>query len=458
MTELAKKLEDKHVNMIALGGSIGTGIFLTSGYSISLGGPGGAVCGYIMMAVIVYFLMTSLGEMSVYRPSSGSFCDYSSQYVGKSFGFAMGYNYWLSWAITVAAEISAASLVVAYWFPHINHIIFSALFFFTILTVNLLAVNWYGESEYWLSFMKIALIIAFIIVGGISLFTKPALGAHNWSIGDAPFHRQWYGFFSAFLFIGYTFQGTELIGVASGETKNPDVAIPKSIKAVFWRLTLFYVISVIIISLIIPYTDKSLTYQNNVSMSPYTLVFRQYLSHYAGDVVNFIILVALLSAANASLYSSTRVLWYLSTQNKVTKSLTQISKRSVPLKALICTSLVGSLVFLSSFIGNGKFFTVIVNIASISCFVAWFGIALSHYRFRKDYLPKHGGITILKFKAKFYPYAQIISMVALIFIIAAQFLIFDQSDTLLDKISVYLGVTPFLVLYLIHKIFYSKTQ
>ena len=457
MTNLSKKLETRHVNMIALGGSIGTGVFLASGYSVSIAGPGGAILGYTVMAIIVYFLMTSLGEMSVHTPSSGSFCDYSTKYVGPSFGFAMGYNYWLSWAITVAAEISAASLIMAYWFPHLNQLVFSMILFFGILFINFLSVRWYGESEYWLSFMKVALIITFIVVGSLALFHEPALGAHNLFISDGTFHKKWLGFISVFLFAGYAFQGTELIGVASGETKDPEVTIPKSVKMVFWRLTFFYVLSIAIISLLIPFTSKSLTYQDNVSMSPYTLIFGKYLSHYAGDIINFIILIALISAANASLYSSSRVLWYLGNQSHKTKWLTSVSNRSVPTKALLVTALVGSIVFLSSFIGNGKFFTCVVNIASISCFVAWFGIALSHYKFRKNYLPLNGGENILKFKAKFYPWAQIISMISLVFIIVAQFLIFDDSYSFIDKASVYMGILPFLLLYIFHKT-YSSIQ
>ena len=164
MAELEKRLEARHINMIAIGGSIGTGIFLASGYSIFVGGPGGALLAYILMAVIVYFLMTSLGEMSTYRPSSGSFCDYSSMYVGKSFGFAMSYNYWFNWAITIAAEISAADLVLSYWFPQINPLYFSLAIFSAIFIANIFSVKVYGEIEYWLSFLKVGVIIVFIII------------------------------------------------------------------------------------------------------------------------------------------------------------------------------------------------------------------------------------------------------------------------------------------------------
>jgi lysine-specific permease len=454
MTTLSQRLKPRHVNMIALGGSIGTGIFLASGYSISIAGPGGALLAYSLMALIVYFLMTSLAEMSSYRPSSGTFCDYSSIYVGKSFGFAMGYNYWLNWAITIAAEISAAALIMNYWFPGVNSLIFSGLFFTTILLFNIFSVNVYGEIEYWLSFMKVAVIVVFIILGTLAISHQPQFGAHNWHIGDAPFHHGYLGFIAVFLFAGFSFQGTELVGVASGETKNAHIAIPNSIKLVFWRLTLFYVISIAVISLLIAYTDPRLASQDNVSMSPYTLVFSQYVSHYAADVVNLVILIALLSAANASMYSSTRILWYLGEKGDAPKVFSRITKHGVPIAALIATAFIGAQVFLASFVGNGTLFAYLVQISSLSGFIAWFGIAYSHYKFRNNYLPAHEGVGSLIYKAKFFPYAQMISMLVIGAVIAAQFfpIIDGKQHSVMEFVIIYSSVILFALIYLAHKV------
>src|SRR3990167_1681074 len=455
---LAQKLQTRHLNMIAIGGSIGTGIFLASGYSISIGGPGGALFAYSLMAIIVYFLMTSLAEMSVFKPSSGTFCEYSSLYVGESFGIAMGYNYWLNWAITIAAEISAASLIMSYWFPQVNGIIFSAIFFIAIFLCNFFSVRLFGEVEYIMSFTKVTIIMIFILLGMLAVWQQPHFGIQNWRIGDAPFHQGWYGFIAVFLFAGFSFQGTELIGVASGEAQHPDISIPKSIKYVFWRLTLFYVLSIAIITLLIPYTDNRLTYQDNVMMSPYTLIFSHYIAAYAGDLVNFIILVAVISAANASMYSSTRILWYLGKTKQAPLVFSRVNSFAIPIAALIASALIGSLVFLSSFIGNGKLFTYLVQISSLSGFIAWFGIALSHYQFRKKYLAQQGGMAILKYKAKFYPYAQVISMIVLVFVMAAQCipLIKNANYTVLDMIVIYSSVCLFLIFYFVHKWCFNK--
>lgn len=453
MDKLNKRLEARHINMIAIGGSIGTGIFLASGYSIALGGPGGALVAYTLMSLVVYFLMTSLGEMSTYLPSSGSFCDYSTLYVGKSFGFAMGYNYWLNWAITIAVEISAASMIMGYWFPAVNPIWFSTIFFTGIVIINFFSVRVYGETEYWLSSMKVLTVVLFIILGLFSVLKHPALGVHRWTIGGTPFQNGWIGFLTAFLFAGFSFQGTELVGVASGETNNAEKAIPNAIKMVFWRLTLFYILSIAIISLLIDYNDPKLLQQDNIGTSPYTLIFSKYLFNYAGDVINFVILTAVLSAANANIYSASRVLWYLGHNKQAPQMFSYIDNRGVPIVALVATILVGSLIFLSSYVGNGLFFKYIVQVSALAGFIAWFGIALSHYKFRKSYLPAHGGVEVLKFRAKFYPYAQVISMFVIIFIVVTQFVTFDTQYKLIDIIAVYSAVIVFIFIYLGHRLF-----
>lgn len=458
MAKLLQKLESRHVSMIAIGGSIGTGIFLASGYAIYVAGPGGALLAYCVMAIIVYFLMTSLGELSAYKPSSGSFCDYTTMYVGKSFGFAMGYNYWLNWAITAAVDISAASLVMSYWFPQVNPVWFSLAVFIAILIANILSVRIYGEVEYFLSMLKVSVIIVFIILGVFAIFYEPSFGTNRWAIGDAPFHKGWMGFITVFLFAGFSFQGTELVGVASGETKNPEVSIPKAIRMVFWRLTLFYVLSMGVISLLISYTDPRLAYNNDVSMSPYTLIFSTYLSKYAGHVINFIILVALVSAANASMYSSTRILWYLGHSGQTPGIFKYLSNKGIPIIALFATAVISSLTFISSFVGNGTFFKYIVQVSSLAGFLAWFGIAFSHYKFRKKHLASLGGESILKYKAKFYPYAQIISMIVIIFIIVARFITFDTNYHLIDFIAVYSAIIVFGLLYAGHKIYSLKRK
>ncbi len=188
-------------------------------------------------------------------------------------------------------------------------------------------------------------------------------------------------------------------------------------------------------------------------MSPYTLVFAKYIGSIAANIINFVILIALISAANASMYSSTRILWYLSQTKQAPKFIGHVTNKGVPIIALIITALIGSVVFMSSFIGNGVIFTYLVQISSLCGFIAWYGIAYSHYCFRKNVLPNMGGESILKYKAKFYPYTQIISMIMIAFIILAQCITLNTNYRMIDILMLYSSVILFFILYLGHKIY-----
>jgi lysine-specific permease len=206
---------------------------------------------------------------------------------------------------------------------------------------------------------------------------------------------------------------------------------------------------------LLPYNDASLVNQSNVELSPYTLVFKEYLTYHAATFINLIILIAVLSAGNASMYSATRILWYLGKTNQAPKVFQNVNRYGVPMLALICTAFIGSLVFLSSYIGgNGVLFSYLVQISSLSGFIAWFGIAYSHFEFRRKYLPAHGGLSSLTYKAKFYPIAQIVSMIFLVLIVAAQFITLDSEQrTFFQVLAVYSSVILFGLFYLGHKVF-----
>ena len=452
---LAKTLETRHLNMIALGGSIGTGIFLASGYAISVAGPGGALAAYLLISIMVFFLITSLGELSTYMPSTGSFCEYSAKFVNPSFGYAMGINYWFNWAITIAAEISAAVIIMQFWFPHGSALIFSAVFFFSILFLNLFSVRIYGEVEYLLSMMKVATIVVFIILGAILILKTPDFGLHNMTISDGPFHAGLGGFFAVFLAAGFSFQGSELIGIASGEARDPEKSIPKAVKSVFWRLLMFYILATLVISLLIPFNDKNLVSQDSVNASPFTLVFAHYIpGGIAANILNFVILVAILSAANASMYSATRTLWYMSNTNQAPRIFSKVTSYGLPINALIATALVGSTVFLSSLISNGVLFTKLVNISSSCGFIAWFGIALCHYCFRKNFIKD---LSILKYKAILFPVGPIFSMLFIAFIILGQGYTLYGDFSISGFFDAY-GSLFFFVIFMIYYKFFRKNH
>ncbi len=456
---LKRNLYTRHLIMIALGGSIGTGLFLASGSAIAQAGPGGAMLAYVIISLMVYFLMCSLGEMAAHSPTTGTFCEYSSKYVSKDFGFAMGWNYWFNWAITISAEIIAAALIMQYWFPDVPVIIWSVLFFLLIFGLNLFAVKVYGETEYWLSFVKVAFVIIFIVVGILTIIGATGVGGpvgfQNWHIGDAPFHGGFVGFMAVFLIAGFSFQGTELVGVAAGEADNPKKSIPLAIKRTFWRLVLFYIIAIGIISFLIPYTSDILVNANSdVAISPFTIVFKNAGLTYAATIMNAVILIAILSACNASMYSATRIMWHLASTKQAPRIFAKISPRGVPINALLITAFVGCFFFLTSFLDNGTVFVWLVNISSLAGFIAWFGIALSHYRFRRAYKKQNLNLGNLPYKAKFFPLAPVISMIVIAIIILGQEFtdIFSGHITWEKFFATYIGFILFLLLLVGYKL------
>jgi lysine-specific permease len=458
---LNRGLKARHLTMISIGGSIGTGLFLASGSSISAAGPGGALLAYGLIGLMVYFLMTSLGEMATYLPVTGSFSTYASRYVDPAFGFAMGWNYWYNWAITLAFELSASAMLMKYWFPHSPAVLWSAIFLVIILGLNLLSVKGYGESEFWFSLIKVVTVIVFLVIGIAMIFGivgGHAVGFKNFTVKDAPFHNGFLGVLSIFIVAGFAFQGTELVGVAAGETDNPEKNVPKAIRQVFWRILLFYVLAILVIGLLIPFTDSKLM-NGDVSVSPFTLVFEKLGVAFAASVMNAVILTSVLSAGNSGTYASTRMLYTLAVEGKAPKFLAKVNKNGVPINALIATVLVGSLACLSSFFGDGQVYTWLLNLSGLSGFIAWLGIAISHYRFRKAFVAQGRDLNELPYRAKWFPLGPILAFLACLFIVLAQNYqaftgkVIDWQGVVVS----YIGIPVFIAVWLGYK-FIKKTK
>ncbi len=455
--KLKRSLKSRHIAMISLGGTIGTGLFLASGASIAQAGPGGALVAYAVIGIMVYFLMTSLGEMAAYMPTSGSFSTYATKFVDPAFGFAMGWNYWYNWAITIAAEISAVTLIMKYWFPDSSSVLWIILFIAVVLTFNLLSVKAYGESEYWFAMIKVVTVIVFIIVSFLMIFGilggNDPIGFENFFVGEAPFNGGILAIFGIFLAAGFSFQGTELLGVTAGETDDPGKNIPRAVRSVFWRILLFYILAIFAIGLLIPYTDPRLL-SEDVAVSPFTLVFEKLGIAFAASVMNAIILTAMLSAGNSGLYASSRMLWQLAVDGKAPKIFAKLSKNGVPIYALLATLAIGCLAFLSSFFGEGIVYLWLLNASGLSGFIAWVGIAVSHYRFRKAFLVQGLELDRLPYKARFYPFGPLFAfVVCLIVIVGQNYTAFIGGSIDWYGVAVsYIGIPLFLILWFGYKI------
>ncbi|MBC8954160.1 amino acid permease [Xenorhabdus sp. PB62.4] len=457
---LRRELKARHMAMIAIGGSIGTGLFVASGATISQAGPGGALLSYALIGLMVYFLMTSLGELAAYMPVSGSFSTYGSKYVDEGFGFALGWNYWYNWAVTIAVDLVAAQLVMGYWFSDVPGWVWSALFLGLIFLLNFISVKGFGEAEYWFSLIKVSTVIVFIIVGILMIvgIMKGAEGAgwHNWAVDDAPFAGGFAAMIGVAMIVGFSFQGTELIGITAGESKDPAKNIPRAVRKVFWRILLFYVFAILIISLIIPYTDPSLLRNGvkDISVSPFTLVFQNAGLLSAAAIMNAVILTAVLSAGNSGMYASTRMLFTLAREGKAPKIFGHLSKGGVPRNALYVTTVVAGLCFLSSMFGNQTVYLWLLNTSGMTGFIAWLGIAISHYRFRKGYVARGLDLNDLPYRSGFFPIGPIFAFILCLAITLGQ----NYQAFLQDKIdwygviATYIGIPLFLIIWFGYKL------
>lgn len=422
-SELKRGLQSRHITMISLGGTIGTGLFLASGSAVATAGPGGTLLAYALIGIMVYFLMTSLGEMAAFMPTSGSFSTYATRFVDPALGFALGWNYWYNWAITIAAEIAAVSIIMKYWFPNSSSLLWTVLFIAIVLTFNLLSVKAYGESEYWFAMIKVGTVIVFIIVSFLMIFGllggNDPVGFKNFFVDDAPFHGGFMAMFGIFLAAGFSFQGTEMLGVTAGETDNPGKNIPKAVRSVFWRILLFYIFAIAAIGLLIPYTDERLL-SDSIAMSPFTIVFENLGITFAASVMNAIILTAMLSAGNSGLYAASRMLYQLAVDGKAPQFFARVNTRGIPIYALLATLAVGSLAFLASFFGDGVVYIWLLNASGMSGFIAWLGIAISHYRFRKAYIAQGRDIKDLPYVAPLYPFGPLFAFTVCMIVVIGQ--------------------------------------
>jgi lysine-specific permease len=472
-TTLRRELKSRHLTMIAIGGSIGTGLFVASGATIANAGPGGALLSYILIGLMVYFLMTSLGELAAYMPVSGSFATYGAKYVDPGFGFALGWNYWYNWAITVAVDLVAAQIVISYWFdsgPFGSPFwVWSAVFLAIIFFINYISVKGFGEAEYWFALIKVVAVVVFISIGLLMIvgILRGAEGAgwHNWAIGEAPFKGGVTAMIGVAMVVGFSFQGTELIGIAAGESQDPGKNIPRAVRQIFWRILLFYVLSILIISLIIPYTDPTLlsNSESDISMSPFTRVFEhaglrlvidniEVLS--AASIMNAVILTSVLSAGNSGMYASTRMLYALAKEGKAPKMFAVLSNSGVPRNALLVTTVVAALCFLTKLYGSETVYEWLLNTSGMTGFIAWLGIAISHYRFRKGYVKQGRDLSLLPYCSKFFPFGPLFAFGLCVIIAMGQYYETYLTEGIIwGKVAAtYIGIPLFLIIWLGYKI------
>ncbi|MFZ6049367.1 amino acid permease [Pseudomonas sp. CR3202] len=429
-------MQTRHIVMLALGGVIGTGLFLTSGYTVNQAGPLGAVIAYIIGAVMVYMVMMCLGELAVQMPETGSFSSYASRYLGPGTGYTVAWLYWLTWAVAIGSEFTAAGILMVRWFPDTPVWIWSALFAITVFVSNVVSVRLFAETEFWLSLVKVVAVIAFLVVGtGAIIGVFDVQQAH--SIGLGNFTREGLfptGFWSiamTLLAVSFAFSGTELIGIAAGETRDPQRNVPKAIRTTVLRLALFFVGTIFVLATLLPREQAGLV------ESPFVTVFEFIGIPYAADIMNFVIISALLSAANSGLYAASRMLWTLSDQGHMPKRFGELSRMGTPFNAIV-VSMAGSIAsLLSSVFAADTVYLALVSISGLAVVVVWMSIAASQIAFRRHYVANGGKVEDLKFRVRGYPWVPLGALASCT--LACIGIAFDPAQ----RVALYFGV-PFI--------------
>lgn len=398
--------------MIALGGVIGSGLFVSSGYTIAQAGPLGAVIAYGVGALVAWFVMTSLGELAVVWPVSGGFHVYATRNLGPAWGFATAWLYWMCWAVALGSEFTASGILMQRWFPSIPVWVWCLVFATLLFTLNAISARVFGETEFWLSLIKVIAVVTLIVAGlatiiGINPVSDAgAIGFGNFNTEQGYWPVGFGGIFITILAVFYAFSGTELIGVAAGEAADPHRTIPKAIRTAVLRLTIFFVGAIAVIAAIIPFEKAGL------DESPFVTVFDVIGLPAAADVMNFVIIVALLSAGNSGLFSCTRMLHSLAREGQAPQSLARTTERGIPLTAL-CVSMIGALLsLLSSVIAPGSLFIALVSVSGFAVVAVWMIIVASHISFRRWY-NRHPELPDLVYKAPLFPYIPTLALVLL---------------------------------------------
>ncbi|KAI8897997.1 amino acid permease/ SLC12A domain-containing protein [Globomyces pollinis-pini] len=383
-----RKLQSRHIQMIAIGGTIGTGLFIGSGKTLAAVGPLGTLIAYLIAGAAVFCVVMSLGEMATMIPVTGSFNEYAARFHSPALGFTSGWAYWFNWAMTLPIELQACGMFLAYWFPNVPQIWFYMIVLVSLLLINLFTVKGFGEVEYWLSLIKVLAIVIFIFVG-VYVIVGQNVGFSNYSNGKGAFAGT--GFWAV---VGklpnavFAFGGTELVGITAGEAANPRRSVPRAIKGTFFRVSVFYFLSIAIMGLAIPYdyADAITDSSSKVSASPFVAVMAKAKIFGADHFINFIALVAVYSAGNSSLYASSRTMMALCKKGYGPASLSTTSSNGVPVVQLLIVSCFGLVTILTTVVGADVVFTWLMNMVGNMIGISWLLISVCHVYFRKAYV------------------------------------------------------------------------
>lgn len=439
-----RKMESRHIVMLSLGGVIGTGLFLSTGYTLEQAGRIGTILSYLVGALAVYLVMLCLGELAVHMPETGAFHSYATKYIGSGTGYTVAWLYWLTWTVALGSEFTAAGLLMQRWFPDVPVWMFSGIFVVMILGINVLTVRLFAEVEFWFSAVKVLTILVFIVLGTAAIVGFLPLADGSQAPLLAPltegglFPNGAFAILMTMLAVNFAYSGTELIGIAAGEAVDPKRTVPLAIRTTIFRLVLFFVGTIIILAILLPNDSKG------VLESPFVAVFERIGLPFAADIMNFVILTAILSAANSGLYAASRMLWSLSDQRMITPFFSKLNTSGVPTRAVFFSMLGGLLALFSSVYAPGSVYIALVSISGLAVVVVWMSISASQFMFRRRYLQEGNDLSDLVYRTPWYPLVPIVSFLMCLASLIG--IAFDPTQ----RVALYFGV-PFIALcYVVH--------
>ncbi|MER5636362.1 amino acid permease [Kitasatospora sp. NPDC002227] len=420
-------LNSRQIQMIAIGGAIGTGLFLGAGTAISKAGPS-LILSYAIAGVVIFVIMRALGELLTYRPVSGSFAEYAREFLGPFAGYVTGWTYWLFWVVTGMAETTAAAVYVRYWAPGIPQWLSALVFLVILYGANLISVSLFGEIEFWFSMVKVTAIVAMILIGiGVLVFGFSKAGdtaslTHLWQDGGF-FPKGVHATLLTLQIVMFAYLGVELVGVTAGESENPEKTLPRAINTLPLRIVLFYIGALTVILSLVPWTE----FQPGVS--PFVAAFGKIGIPAGAGIINFVVLTAALSSCNSGMYSTGRMLRDLALRGQAPSAVTRLNGHRSPALAITASALLMGLGVLLNAVAPGKAFEYITSVATVCGIWTWGVILLSQYRYRTAW--RGGHLPPPSFKA---PGGSWTGLLALAFLGLVVVLIGFDSD---NRISLY---------------------
>ncbi|CAF0713089.1 unnamed protein product [Adineta steineri] len=465
-TGLHRTLKNRHLQMIAIGGAIGTGLFVGSGSALATGGPGALVLDFIIIGFMLFNVCMALGELCVVFPVSGSFVVHGSRFLDPAWGFAMGWNYALHRLVVIPLELTVAGIVICYWTTSINIAVWITIFLFVLLIINLFGVRGFGEIEFYMAIIKVVAVLGFIILGIVLVFgggpNHQYIGGKYWH-NPGSFANGFKGVCSVFVTAAFAFGGTELVGLVAAETDNPRKTIPRATKQVFWRITLFYIVSLTLIGCLVPYTSSRLlsgSSSYDASASPFVIAIENAGIKVLPSIFNVVILCAVLSVGNSSVYGASRTLCALAENGQAPKLFTYIDRKGRPLSAVALSIIIGLLAYINCAKIGTQLFQWLLALSGLSNFFTWGSICACHIMFRLAWKAQGHTLDELVFVAPFGIVGSCFGLLLNILCLIAQFYIavspIHGSATAKSFFEAYLAVPVLIISYVVWKV-WKKT-